>query len=196
MQTARVALAAGVGADFPQHCMDWLAECSIDTEALLPCEGMTPRAWQILEKDGRRHEVRCGLSARSKAPPTLHLVTAGLCRATRYYFVALCPHVILSYPSSSVCRQIWRTPFNDQLVSMLRPRLDQLPPAYHTAKSYHVGVHPQDPSLPLLQEIGQAARSQQGDQPASRMLRAAGLPAACDVDGMQSTGLASCLPLF
>ena len=113
-QVARVGLAAGVGPDLPQECRRWLEQCSIDTAGLVVHEGgSTPRAWQILEEDGRRHEI-------------------------------------------------WRTPFTEQLVRMLRPPLADLPPAYRLAGSYHLGVHPQDPSLPLLRELRAAAGDQGG----------------------------------
>ena len=53
--------------------------------------------------------------------------------------------------------QIWRTPFSPQLVAMLRPSRAELPAAYQQAGCFHVGVHPQDPSLPLLRELRAAA---------------------------------------
>ena len=113
-QAARVGLAAGVGADLPADCRRWLEQNSIDTTGLVVHEGSsTPRAWQILEEDGRRHEI-------------------------------------------------WRTPLTEQLVRMLRPPLPDLPPAYRLAGSYHVGVHPQDPSLPLLRELRAAVGDQGG----------------------------------
>lgn len=49
--------------------------------------------------------------------------------------------------------EIWRTPFTPQLVGMLRPALAQLPPAYRRARAFHVGVHPEEPSLPLLRAL-------------------------------------------
>jgi hypothetical protein len=109
-----VGLAAGVGPDLPQECHRWLEQCSINTAGLVVHESSrTPRAWQILENDGRRHEI-------------------------------------------------WRTPFTEQLVRMLRPPLADLPPAYRLAGSYHVGVHPQDPSLPLLRDLRAAVGDQGG----------------------------------
>lgn len=56
-QQAQVALAAGVGPDLPSGCRRWLEQCGIDTGALLACDADTPRAWQICENDGQRHEV-------------------------------------------------------------------------------------------------------------------------------------------
>lgn len=53
--------------------------------------------------------------------------------------------------------EIWRTPFDEQLVRMLRPSLADMPPAYQQARAYHVGVHPNDPSLPLLRQLRAAA---------------------------------------
>ncbi|RME76259.1 MAG: hypothetical protein D6784_06215 [Chloroflexi bacterium] len=54
----RVGLVAGVGPDLPPDALAWLAGMGIDTAGLrrhhvLP----TPRAWQILEADGRRTQV-------------------------------------------------------------------------------------------------------------------------------------------
>ncbi|PRW20960.1 26S proteasome regulatory subunit [Chlorella sorokiniana] len=107
-QEAHVGLAAGVGPDLPAACLEQLRHYGIDTAGLVWHEHKTPRAWQILEEDGRRHEI-------------------------------------------------WRTPFTPQLVAMLRPSLAELPPAYQAAKYFHVGVHPQDTSLPLLRELRAAA---------------------------------------
>lgn len=56
-QPARVGLAAGVGTDFPQPCLEWLRAVGCDTSALLPTSSPTPRAWQITEDDGRRTQV-------------------------------------------------------------------------------------------------------------------------------------------
>lgn len=54
----RVGLAAGVGADLPASAQQWLAAAGISLEGLLLHPGMpTPRAWQVLEPDGRRHEI-------------------------------------------------------------------------------------------------------------------------------------------
>ena len=58
-------------------------------------------------------------------------------------------------------RQIWRTPFSPALVEMLRPSLGALPQTYQHARAYHVGVNPDDPSLPLLHEL-RAARGGTG----------------------------------
>ena len=54
-----VALAAGVGPDLPVACLEWFQRNNIDTNGIhVHMEVATPRAWQILEQDGRRHEVR------------------------------------------------------------------------------------------------------------------------------------------
>ena len=54
-----VGLAAGVGPDLPTSCLDWFNHYRIDTSGLQVHQDVTtPRAWQILEDDGRRHEVR------------------------------------------------------------------------------------------------------------------------------------------
>ena len=142
-QAARVALAAGVGPDLPDGCRAWLERCGVRTGALVLHPGSeTPRAWQILELDGRRHEVR--------AP--------GLRRhgSTRDARPRRCSELVRR-ASPPVSAQIWRTPFDEHLVAMLRPSLATLPPAYRQAAACHVGVHPNDPSLPLLAELRAAA---------------------------------------
>jgi sugar/nucleoside kinase (ribokinase family) len=57
-QTA-VGLAAGIGRDLPDGCLQWLTANGIDTSGLIVDHHQTPtpRAWQILENDGRRHEI-------------------------------------------------------------------------------------------------------------------------------------------
>jgi hypothetical protein len=58
-QQAAVGLAAGVGGDLPPACREWLARCGAQLDGLLQLEAEpTPRAWQVLEDDGRRAEVR------------------------------------------------------------------------------------------------------------------------------------------
>jgi hypothetical protein len=43
----RVGLAAGVGADFPDSCKDWLARAGIDTSGLVLWPSSTLRTWQF-----------------------------------------------------------------------------------------------------------------------------------------------------
>lgn len=43
----RVGLAAGVGADFPDSCKDWLTTAGIDTSGLVLWSSPTLRTWQI-----------------------------------------------------------------------------------------------------------------------------------------------------
>lgn len=55
---SRVGLAAGVGRDMPSAHREWLQAAGVDTGGLLEIAGgQTPRAWQILEDDGRRTQV-------------------------------------------------------------------------------------------------------------------------------------------
>lgn len=52
------ALVAGVGRDLPGECREWLDRCGIDVRGLVThASRSTPRAWQIMEADGRRREV-------------------------------------------------------------------------------------------------------------------------------------------
>jgi len=54
----RVGLVSGVGIDLPAAAEGWLAAMGIDTAGLRRSEDWpTPRAWQILEADGRRTQV-------------------------------------------------------------------------------------------------------------------------------------------
>lgn len=56
-EARRVGLAAGVGPDLPEECLQWLHEMGIDTGGLILSALATPRAWQIVEDDGRRTQV-------------------------------------------------------------------------------------------------------------------------------------------
>jgi sugar/nucleoside kinase (ribokinase family) len=54
----RVGLVGGVGADLPAAALEWLAAGGIDIAGLrFSPEFPTPRAWQLLEADGRRTQV-------------------------------------------------------------------------------------------------------------------------------------------
>lgn len=67
-QPVAVGLAAGVGADLPLPCRDWLGRCGVALDGLLlQPDCPTPRAWQVLEDDGRRAEVRCVATAAAAA---------------------------------------------------------------------------------------------------------------------------------
>ena len=70
----RVGLAAGRGPDLPDACTDWLREAGV-LGGLVAHEGAaTPRAWQVLEADGTRHEARttaAPAAARAEDPESL-----------------------------------------------------------------------------------------------------------------------------
>lgn len=54
----RVGLVGGVGSDLPRAALAWLEASGIDTQGLRhSTQWPTPRAWQILEADGRRTQV-------------------------------------------------------------------------------------------------------------------------------------------
>lgn len=56
--TDSVGLAAGVGTDLPESALIWIRSTGIDATGLhLSAEWPTPRAWQVLEADGRRTQV-------------------------------------------------------------------------------------------------------------------------------------------
>lgn len=67
---AKLGLAAGIGSDLPSSSIEWLRQNDIDSNGLITCNdgNPTPRAWQIVEKDGRRHEIwrQPGMEGRSK----------------------------------------------------------------------------------------------------------------------------------
>jgi hypothetical protein len=51
-------IAAGVGPDVPVSWLEWLENIGVDISGIQQHpDTKTPRAWQILEQDGRRHEV-------------------------------------------------------------------------------------------------------------------------------------------
>jgi sugar/nucleoside kinase (ribokinase family) len=52
-----VGLVAGVGRDLPEAAKAWLDESGIDTAGLRVSGLPTPRAWQVMEADGRRTQV-------------------------------------------------------------------------------------------------------------------------------------------
>ena len=52
-----VGLVAGVGRDLPDSARAWLAAAGIDLAGVRETELPTPRAWQMLERDGRRTQV-------------------------------------------------------------------------------------------------------------------------------------------
>ena len=54
----KVGLVGGVGSDLPVQAQSWLSEIGIDTTGLRhSTDWPTPRAWQVLEEDGRRTQV-------------------------------------------------------------------------------------------------------------------------------------------
>lgn len=56
--TEAVGLVSGVGTDLPPSARTWLAQMEIDTRGLRTDRRWpTPRAWQLLEADGRRTQV-------------------------------------------------------------------------------------------------------------------------------------------
>jgi len=57
--------------------------------------------------------------------------------------------------------QVWRTVADAGQLAMLRPTLQQLPPQFGTARAFHMGVHPNRPSIDLLRSLRDAVRKQQ-----------------------------------
>jgi sugar/nucleoside kinase (ribokinase family) len=52
-----VGLVARVGRDLPDTARDWLARSGIDLAGVVETDLPTPRAWQVLEADGKRTQV-------------------------------------------------------------------------------------------------------------------------------------------
>ena len=56
-QKSRVGLVAGVGRDLPPSAYAWFESAGIDLTGVRKTDLPTPRAWQLLETDGRRTQV-------------------------------------------------------------------------------------------------------------------------------------------
>jgi sugar/nucleoside kinase (ribokinase family) len=56
-EQSQVCLVAGVGHDLPPSAREWLESAGIDRTGVRETELPTPRAWQLLEADGRRTQV-------------------------------------------------------------------------------------------------------------------------------------------
>ena len=56
-EQSQVGLVAGVGHDLPPSAREWLASAGIDLTGVRVSDWPTPRAWQLLEADGRRAQV-------------------------------------------------------------------------------------------------------------------------------------------
>ena len=52
--------------------------------------------------------------------------------------------------------QVWRTRVDAGQLAMLRPALEQLPTQFGAARAFHVGVHPNRPSMDLLRSLRDA----------------------------------------
>lgn len=52
-----VGIVAGVGSEFPEEARRWFEQSNIDLAGMRRIEGPTPRAWQLLERDGSRTMV-------------------------------------------------------------------------------------------------------------------------------------------
>jgi len=56
-ERSSVGLIAGVGRDLPESAIEWLKAVGVDLTGVNQGELPTPRAWQVLEADGRRTQV-------------------------------------------------------------------------------------------------------------------------------------------
>jgi sugar/nucleoside kinase (ribokinase family) len=133
-EEAGVGLAAGVGPDVPESCIDWLRDIGVDKRGIRQhVDAKTPRAWQILERDGRRHEV------------------------SRRFFSLLFFH---DNKTNTIdihfYKQIWRTEQSEQQANLLLPLLSTLPLPLQRARAFHLGIHPNHPPLQLLKDLRHA----------------------------------------
>jgi sugar/nucleoside kinase (ribokinase family) len=100
-----VGLVAGVGRDLPDAARAWLDSAGIDLTGVRISHLPTPRAWQVLEADGRR-------------------------------------------------TQVWRV--EGRIVgAQLGRTLDRIPPAYRSARGFHLGIHPDEPDLDFIYQLRQ-----------------------------------------
>ena len=85
------ALAAGVGADLLPECTAWLQAAGISTAALQQRPGArTPRAWQVLERDGRRTQLWRTADGR---PPPDELLRPPLDSLPPFFLAASAYHI-------------------------------------------------------------------------------------------------------
>ncbi|NWF70186.1 MAG: carbohydrate kinase family protein [Chloroflexi bacterium] len=75
---ARVGLAAGVGADFDAASLRPLRECGVNVEGVQAVWEKTPRAWQIMEYDGRRTHIWRAPPQASATLPVMYQGARGL----------------------------------------------------------------------------------------------------------------------
>ena len=62
----------------------------------------------------------------------------------------------LSGSADRLTLQVWRTTADAGQMAMLRPTLQQLPPQFSAARAFHLGVHPNRPSITLLHTLRDA----------------------------------------
>ena len=157
-----VGLAAGVGPDFPRECADWLDANGVDTEGLMLVrdEGTNTFLSGAVEGEGDGGDEEEGgsswegggasasafvarrdpaLAGKKNAPP------ADSFRPT--------PRAWQITEHDGRRTQVWRTPANAGLYTMLRPPAETLPPRYRGARAFHVGVHPERPDATLLASL-------------------------------------------
>lgn len=102
-ETANVGLVAGVGHDLPGEARAWLESAGIDLAGVQATDLPTPRAWQLMEADGRR-------------------------------------------------AQVWRVA-GEVVGAQLARSLDRVPSGYRAAMGFHLGIHPDSPSLEFAHQL-------------------------------------------
>eukprot|EP00850_Spirogloea_muscicola_P016813 SM000139S00130 [mRNA] locus=s139:332144:335094:+ [translate_table: standard] len=139
-QDRSIGLAAGVGADLPGSCWEWLSVAGINTQGLVRWPQPTLRAWQVTEKDGQRTQVRtiadtptsfCGVPQPSQEP-TFGKEELQLGRVDFGSATGILPTKITSAASdgqAAACRTC------------------------RTARAYHAGVHPSGRDVPFVRQL-------------------------------------------
>lgn len=89
---ARVGLSAVIGPDCPPKAIQWLQCYGVDTEGLTQSSLPTPRAWQLLEADGRRTQVwRTTFEDQELCAAMLRPAPRGMLRQASAYHIGIHP---------------------------------------------------------------------------------------------------------
>lgn len=134
-----VGLAAGVGPDLPEQCIDWLEKNGIDMEGLALVRDTDSNekntegsSWEGGGTSASAFERRdADLAGEFRPTPRAWQITENDGRRT----------------------QVWRTVPSPGLYAMLRPPASTLPERYKSASAFHIGVHPERPDFALLQDL-------------------------------------------
>eukprot|EP00850_Spirogloea_muscicola_P009711 SM000055S18245 [mRNA] locus=s55:226506:229452:- [translate_table: standard] len=128
-QDCSIGLAAGVGADLPGSCWEWLSAAGINTQGIVRWPQPTLRAWQVTEKDGQRTQVR-----------TIADTPTSFCRVLQ-------PSQEPTFGKEEL--QLARVEIDS--ASKVLPT--NITSAARTARAYHAGVHPSERDVPFVRQL-------------------------------------------